>query len=249
VPIPIDELSLFFPCHNEAESLIPLVSEALSALPALAARYEVIIVDDGSTDETPTVAAKLVAAHPAVIRVVRHDVNRGYGAALRTGFATATMRTVAFTDGDCQFRVADLSLLLREAEESGAPVTVGYRVHRADPLVRRLYAGLYRVANRVWFSLQVKDVDCAMKVFDRAVLQDLFISSRGAFFSAELLIKLRAKGVRISEVGVPHFPRTAGSASGARPRVVVRAIRDFWLLRIALWLDRDAALRRGDPLR
>ncbi len=248
MPILIDELSLFFPCHNEEENLLPLMDEALASLSALATRYEVIIVDDGSTDGTAAVAASLVAAHPGIVRLVRHEVNRGYGGALRSGFAAATMRRVAFTDGDRQFRVADLALLLQVSRERNAPVTVGFRLRRADPLIRRVYAGVYRFANRFWFSLSVRDVDCAMKLFDRSVLVNVSVASNGAFFSAELLIKLRAVGVVVAEVGVPHFPRTAGSASGARLSVVLKAVRDFWSLRFALWRDRDAALHRGEPL-
>lgn len=248
MPILLDELSVFFPCHNEGENLTPLVDEALAALPALAARYEVIIVDDGSTDETAAVAARLVAAHPAHLRVVRHEVNRGYGAALRTGFASATMRRIAFTDGDRQFRLTDLAALTQLSAKSGARVSVGYRLRRADPLTRTIYARIYRIANRLFFSLNVRDVDCAMKLFDRSALQGISIESSGAFFSAELLIKLRANHVSIAEVGVPHFPRTAGSASGARLSVIATAVRDFWSLRIALWFNREAALRRGEPL-
>jgi glycosyltransferase involved in cell wall biosynthesis len=248
MPILIDELSLFFPCHNEEGNLLQLVDEALASLSVLAARYEVIIVDDGSTDGTAAVAAGLVAAHPGVVRLIQHQVNHGYGGALRSGFAAATMRHVAFTDGDRQFRVADLALLLQVSRERNAPVTVGFRLRRADPLIRRLYAGVYRIANRFWFSLNVRDVDCAMKLFDRSVLANISVASNGAFFSAELLIKLRAKGVAVAEVGVAHFPRTAGAASGARLSVVLKAVRDFWSLRFALWRDRDAALRRGEPL-
>jgi len=248
MPILIDELSLFFPCHNEEGNLLPLIDEAVASLSALATRYEVIIVDDGSTDGTAAIAASLVVAHPGVVRLVRHEVNRGYGGALRSGFAAATMRHVAFTDGDRQFRVADLALLLHVSRERSAPVTVGFRLRRADPLIRRVYAGVYRFANRFWFSLNVRDVDCAMKLFDRSVLTNVAVASNGAFFSAELLIKLRAAGVVVAEVGVPHFPRTAGSASGARLSVVLKAVRDFWSLRLALWRDRDAALRRGEPL-
>ncbi|MEI6270766.1 MAG: glycosyltransferase family 2 protein [Chloroflexota bacterium] len=248
MPILLDELSVFFPCHNEAENLEPLVDEALAALPTLAKRFEVIIVDDGSADDTRAVAARLTAAHPGVLRVVHHEVNRGYGAALRTGFSTATMRYIAFTDGDRQFRLTDLSALTQRSVESAARVTVGFRLRRADPLVRTLYAGVYRIANRIFFSLNVRDVDCAMKLFDRSALEDISLTSSGAFFSAELLIKLRAKGINIAEVGVPHFPRTAGSASGARLSVVATAVRDFWSLRVALWLNRDSALRRGEPL-
>ena len=104
---------------------------------------------------------------------------------------------------------------------------------------------MYRLANRFWFGLPVRDVDCAMKLFPRTALHGVAVASNGAFFSAELLIKLRARGVQMVEVGVPHFPRVAGSASGARPSVVFAAVRDFWSLRGALWFRRASALARG----
>ena len=189
-------LSLFFPCHNEADNLDALVREALEAAPALARAFELILVDDGSTDATATIAARLAAEHPGA-----------------------------------------------------ADVVVGYRLHRADPLVRRIYAAIYRLANRIWFGLAVRDVDCAAKLFRSDSLTGLCVASDGAFFSAEMLIKLRARGVSLVEVGVPHYPRTAGSPTGARIGVILRAVRDFWSLRFALWLDRRAALQGGRALR
>ena len=125
---------------------------------------------------------------------------------------------------------------------------VGFRIKRADPLVRTLYARAYRLANRIFFGLRVTDVDCACKLFRRAALEGLRVESGGAFFSAELLIKLQAAGRSVAEVGVPHYPRTAGSATGAKPRVVLRAVRDFWLLRLRMWANAGAALRRGRPI-
>ena len=249
--MPLDGLSLFFPCRNEAANLAALVAEALDALPALASRYEVILVDDGSTDDTPGVAARLVTAHPGVVRLVRHEHGRGYGGALRSGFAAARMEQIAFTDGDRQFRVADLAplaALLASGEGVRPDVVVGYRVDRADPFGRRLYARIYRFALRLFYNLQLRDVDCAAKIFRRDALMGIAVESSGAFFSAELMIKLRACNARVVEVGVPHYPRTAGAATGARPSVVLRAVRDFWRLRIALWVNKGAGLRRGAPL-
>ena len=260
-PMPLEELSLFFPCRNEAENLEALVADALAALPALATRYEVILVDDGSTDATPEIAARLVAESKGLVRLVRHDVGRGYGGALRSGFSAARLGVIAFTDGDRQFRVADLRPLIARLDaptpSQGAPsidtvgdvaAVVGFRIERADPLLRRIYAAIYRTALRLFFGLSLRDVDCAAKVFRRNALEGIALESRGAFFSAELMIKIRVRGVRIAEVGVPHYPRMAGAATGARPSVVLRAVRDFWKLRIALWVSRSAALRRGLPL-
>ncbi|MEO8272729.1 MAG: glycosyltransferase family 2 protein [Chloroflexota bacterium] len=240
-------LSYFFPAHNEAANLAGLVEEALATLPSLAERFEILIVDDGSKDATPALADELAAAHPEV-RAVHHPVNMGYGAALRTGFAAAQFDHLAFTDGDRQFKVADIGRLIARLQAGSADAVVGYRIQRADPLVRTVYARLYRLANRIFFGLRVRDVDCACKLFRRAALEGVSVESGGAFFSAELLIKLRARGRRIDEVGVPHYPRTAGSPTGAKPQVVFRAVRDFWALRLRLWAAPTRALGRGVPI-
>jgi glycosyltransferase involved in cell wall biosynthesis len=246
---PVDRLSYFFPAHNEEANLAALVAEALESLPALARVFEIVVVDDGSRDETPAIADRLAAEHPDLVRVVHHPTNLGYGVALRSGFRAARYDLVAFTDGDRQFKVADLGRLTARLTQGDDPdVVAGYRIKRADPLVRTIYARAYRLANRIFFGLRVRDVDCACKVFRRSSLVGLRVESGGAFFSAELLIKLRASGRTVVEVGVPHYPRTAGAATGARPRVVLRAVRDFWLLRLRLWANREGALRRGEPM-
>lgn len=242
-------LSWFFPAHNEEANLEGLVAEALEALPALAETFEIVIVNDGSRDSTGEMADALAATHPETVRAVHHPTNLGYGAALRSGFRAARYEHVAFTDGDRQFKVADVGRLIdRMAESDGPDVVVGYRIKRADPLVRTLYARAYRLANRIFFGLRVRDVDCACKLFRREALEGIGVESGGAFFSAELLIKLQAAGRTLAEVGVPHYPRTAGSPTGAKPSVVFRAVRDFWFLRLRMWANRERALRRGEPI-
>jgi glycosyltransferase involved in cell wall biosynthesis len=248
-PARLPALSYFFPAHNEEANLEALVDEALEALPVLAERFEIIAVNDGSRDGTAEIADRLAAAHPDVVRAVHHPTNLGYGAALRSGFRAARYDLVCFTDGDRQFRVADLArLTARLLAPDGPDVVAGYRIARADPPIRAIYARLYRLANRTWFGLRVRDVDCACKLFRRAALADLRVESGGAFFSAELLVKLRAAGRSVVEVGVPHHPRTAGSPTGARPSVIWRAVKDFWALRLRMWASRERALRRGEPV-
>jgi glycosyltransferase involved in cell wall biosynthesis len=251
----VEELSYFFPAYNEAENIEPLVGEALDVLPTLARRFEIIAIDDGSRDGTAELADRLAAQHPDLVRVVHHATNLGYGAALRSGFGSSRYGLVAFTDGDRQFRLADLGPLLRRAGEPRSAsdaalpdAVVGYRLRRADPAIRLAYARVYRVCLRLLFGLRVRDVDCACKLFRRDALNGVRLESGGAFLSAELLIKLRALGRTVVEVGVPHYPRTAGTASGANPRVVLRAVRDFWRLRLRLWARPAAALRRGEPV-
>ena len=249
----VPALSYFFPAHDEAENIEALVQEALAALGALADRYEIIAVDDGSTDGTAEIADRLAAEHPDVVRVVHHATNLGYGSAVRSGLAAARFPLICFTDGDRQFRVADVARLSARLDDSGPDgrgpdVVAGYRVRRADPTIRLAYARIYRASLRLFFGLRVRDPDCACKLFRREALRDVNVESGGAFLSAELLIKIGQRGGVITEQGVPHYPRTAGRASGANPRVVLRAVRDFWSLRLRLWADRDRALDQGQPI-
>ncbi len=156
---------------------------------------------------------------------------------------------VAFTDGDRQFKVADLGRLTERMSRTDAPdVVIGFRIKRADPVIRTIYAKSYRLANRLFFGLRATDVDCACKLFRREALAGIRVESGGAFLSAELLIKLRARGRSVVEVGVPHYPRTAGSPTGAKPQVIVRAVRDFWSLRLRLWASPKRALSRGEAV-
>jgi glycosyltransferase involved in cell wall biosynthesis len=248
-PVRVPRLSYFFPAHNEEANLEGLVDEALATLPAIAETFEIIAVNDGSKDRTAEIADRLAAAHPGIVRVVHHAVNRGYGGALRSGFEASRYELLAFTDGDRQFRVADLARLTERLAAPDHPdVVVGYRIKRADPLIRVLYARSYKLANRLFFGLRVRDVDCAAKLFRRAALEGIRVESGGAFFSAELLIRITSSGRTIAQVGIPHYPRTAGSPTGAKPSVIWRAVKDFWRLRIRLWMNRKAALGRGDPI-
>ena len=245
----VPHLSYFFPAHNEEANLEGLVLEALETLPRIADTFEIIAVNDGSKDRTREIADRLAAEHPGVVRAIHHERNRGYGGALRSGFEASRFDLLCFTDGDRQFRVADLArLTARMAEPDRPDVVAGYRIKRADPFIRIAYARTYKLANRIFFGLRVRDVDCACKLFTRASLDGVRVESSGAFFSAELLIKTRTVGRSIVEVGIPHYPRTAGSPTGAKPSVIGRAVTDFWALRLRLWANRERALRRGRPI-
>jgi len=228
-------LSFFFPVLDEEEHVRPLATRALEVLPALADVVEVIVVDDGSRDRTGAIADELAAAHPRV-RVVHHPSRRGYGGAVRSGIAAARHPFVFFTDGDRRFDPADLTLLLPALD--GADAVVGYRRKRSDPRRRLFVAWVYNGVIRVLFGLPVRDVDCAFKLFRREVFTRVpleRVRSNGAFFSAELLIRLHEAGVRVAQVGVPHHPRTWGAPKGASPLVILRAIRDVLALRLAMW--------------
>jgi glycosyltransferase involved in cell wall biosynthesis len=236
VPARLNGLSFFFPALNEEDNVAPIVEEALTVLPRFADDLEITVVDDGSSDRTGTIADELAAKDPRV-RVIHHGTRRGYGGAVRSGLVAATKPWVFFTDGDRQFALEDLGLLIAAADDADA--VVGYRIKRADPTRRLFVAWVYNRLIRLLFGGGWRDVDCAFKLFRRDVFARVpleRVRSNGAFFSPELLITLRRARVRVRQVGVRHFPRTAHEPKGASPRVIMRAIRDLIRLRARLWL-------------
>jgi glycosyltransferase involved in cell wall biosynthesis len=194
--------------------------------------YEIVIVDDGSTDGTSAIADDLAARHPHV-RVVHHDGNKGYGAALKSGFREATLEWVFYSDSDGQFDLSEIDRLLPHVDANDA--VLGHRLRRADHVVRRFNQGLWTALVRLLFRLDVRDVDCAFKLIRRRELERIGpLVSEGAVVSTELLVKLRRAGARMVQVGVSHRPRTAGRPSGNDPRVIARALRELVALRRVL---------------
>jgi glycosyltransferase involved in cell wall biosynthesis len=223
-------ISLFFPMYNEEANVERSVLAAVEALSKVAGDFEVIVVDDGSRDRTAAVAERLRAAEPRV-RLVRHPANQGYGAAVRSGIAAARFPLVFFTDGDNQFDLRELPRVVEAIE--GADVVAGYRQVRRDPWHRRLNAALFNGVVRRLFAVPVRDVNCAFKLFRREVLEGLALTSRGALINVEILTRARRRGARVREVGVTHYPRLAGSQTGARPKVVLRAFVEL----VRLWRE------------
>jgi glycosyltransferase involved in cell wall biosynthesis len=240
---PRPRLTFFFPAFNEQENVERTVELALAEVgPLVDGSLEVLIVDDGSSDRTPELADALAAADPRVR--VRHQPNRGYGGALKAGFANARGELICFSDGDLQFDLTEMSRLLDRLTDAGRRVdgVIGYRIKRRDPFHRIFIAKTYNAIVSVAFGLRVRDIDCAMKLFRREVFDGLRLDSDGPFLSAELLIKLRARGVRMAQVGVNHYPRAAGTNTGASFTKILRTFRDLALLRWALWTRRDEVL-------
>ncbi|HEV1998846.1 MAG TPA: glycosyltransferase family 2 protein [Candidatus Dormibacteraeota bacterium] len=221
-------LSFFFPAYNEEGNLTPMVDAALRVLPALVQEHEIIIVDDGSGDGTQAEGKRLAEIHPTVM-YVRHQVNRGYGEAIRTGLQNSTLEAVAYTDGDQQFDLAELSRLLDQFAD--ADVVAGYRIKRADPVHRRFIAWTYNRVLRAAFGIKVRDVDCAFKLIRRETIDAVHPDSGGAFFSAEFLLRAHNQGYRVVEVGVTHLPRTVGKPKGATPRVILRTFAEMYRLK------------------
>lgn len=236
-------LTFFFPAFNEEENVEQTVERALAEIGPLVDSMEVLVIDDGSTDRTPQLADALAAADPRV-RVV-HQANRGYGGALQAGFGNAHGELIGFSDGDLQFDLREMSRLLDRLADASRPVdgVIGYRIKRRDPVHRLFIAKTYNTIVSVLFGLRVRDIDCAMKLFRREVFLGLPLTSEGPFLSAELLIKLRARGTRLAQVGVTHYPRAAGTNTGASFGKILRTFGDLFRLRLALWTRRDAVLR------
>jgi glycosyltransferase involved in cell wall biosynthesis len=219
-------LSIFFPAYNEEENIAATIKTATRVAeesPYIAA-YEIIIVDDGSKDRTAAFARELSNVNPSV-RVISHEINKGYGAALKTGLDAARMDYIFFTDADLQFDIVELQNLLVHIPDYD--VVVGYRAPRQDPWMRLLNARGWNMLNRLLFGLHIRDIDCAFKIFKRSLIQNLELKSEGAMINAEILIKLKREGVAIKEAPVSHLPRRAGSPTGAKPSVIFRALREM----------------------
>jgi glycosyltransferase involved in cell wall biosynthesis len=236
----VPSLSVVLPAYNEEENLPKTVTAVVDTVQGLVTDYEIIVVDDGSRDRTAEVARELAERYPAV-RLVPHKVNRGYGAALATGFAAATKDLVFFTDSDNQFDMREISKLMAHIGEYD--MVIGYRAPRVDPFMRKLNAFGWKMLVNVLFGYTARDVDCAFKLFRRDVLDNIKIESGGATFSTELLVRARRKGYRVKEVPVKHLPRLAGSPTGARPHVIARAFRELIKFRRKLSEEEKAAAR------
>ncbi|HEV3098001.1 MAG TPA: glycosyltransferase family 2 protein [Candidatus Dormibacteraeota bacterium] len=225
---PSMDVSAVMPAFNEQANLEQSVGRTADALAAHARTFEIIVVDDGSRDDTPALLERLKATHPN-LRVVRHPVNRGYGAAVRSGFDAARLPWVFLMDADNQFDPDEVALLLARAAE--ADIVAGYRRHRRDPLPRRLNAWAFFTLVRLLFGRLVRDVNCAFKLIRRDLLAQMDLRAEGALINTELLVLARQLHARVVEVPVHHYPRRSGKQTGANLRVVLRAFAELFAFR------------------
>jgi dolichol-phosphate mannosyltransferase len=225
-------LSLVIPAYNEEAGICQAIEEAAAALAQLADRFEIIVVDDGSTDDTARIVSHAAEGLPQV-RLLRHPENRGYSAALRTGFEAARYERVAFTDADCQFDLTDLARLLPHTDQY--PAVVGYRVDRQDPWRRRFLSRGYNLLARFLLGTRVRDCDCALKVFRKEALSNLLPETEGFFVNTEMLARARQLDYGVAEVGVRHRPRLRGSSKVSLrdiPRTLATFL-PFWWTQVA----------------
>ena len=220
-------ISVFFPCYNERDNITRTVEQALAVMEKLNADFEVIIVDDGSSDATGQIADE-IAGKDSRVKVVHHATNLGYGAALQSGFKAATRKMVFYTDGDGQFDINELPLLLPLMEQYD--IVSCYRLNRQDPLIRRINGWCWTKLVCLLFGMKIRDIDCAFKLYKREIFDDFEFFSTGALIDAEILARAIRRGYRVTQRGVHHYPRKAGTQTGADLQVIFRAFKELFRL-------------------
>lgn len=234
-------ITVAMPAFNEAENIPAMIQDVVTVMEPLGRDYEVIVVNDGSRDNTSAVVHSLEGQYPR-LRLVEHPQNQGYGAAVFTGLTSASKELVFFTDADRQFDLAEITKLLDHIEQYD--LVVGYRAPRRDPLMRRLNGWGWSRLVRVLFGYTARDIDCAFKMMQRHVVEHLRdqVQSRGATFSAEFLVRAKHAGFTIAEVAIKgHRPRVAGSPTGAKPAVIIRAFKELLRFRTTLAQEEQMA--------
>jgi glycosyltransferase involved in cell wall biosynthesis len=226
MPVP-GGISAVLPAYNEVAVIADIVRRTHAALRALdVGDYEVIVVDDGSRDGTGDVVRALAEELPNTV-LVTHERNRGYGAALKSGFAAASREAIFLMDSDGQFDPADLRRLLPHYHPRA--LVAGIRARRSDPWIRRANHAAFFAVVRLLLGTSLRDVNCAFKLFPRSLTVGL--AAEGAMISTELALRARDLGFAVVQVPVPHYPRTTGTPTGANWRVVARAFAELWRLR------------------
>lgn len=227
----IKELSVFLPTYNEGANLAKTVENVTKNADRVAAKWELLIVNDGSKDDTLAVANKF-AAKDKHIRVINHEANRGYGAALKSGLYGAKYDWISFIDSDGQFDFSEIDLLIKTQEKTGADLVIGYyRKRRVSP-IRKLNTLAWQIVVFFLFGLRVRDIDCGFKLISKKVIDKIekLESERGAFISSEFLIKAEKHNFKIIEIPVTHYPRRQGEGTGAKLNVIIKSFTDLFRL-------------------
>lgn len=217
-------MTVFFPCYNEEANVERVTRSAVQACERLFDDYEVLIVNDGSRDRTGEIAERLARENPRV-RVVHNSPNRGYGGALARGFREASKPLIFYTDGDGQFDFEEIERVLPLLETHD--IVSCYRLDRRDPWRRKMNAALWGVLVNALLRIGLRDVDCAFKIYPKAFIDRIELRSTGALIDTEMLAKAQRLGYAIGQMGVHHYPRTAGTQTGAKLSVILRALREL----------------------
>ncbi len=249
-------ISVFFPAYNDAPSLPGLIENTFKTLNALDVDCEVIVVNDGSQDETPRVLAQLQGIWGPRLKIVTHPENRGYGGALRSGFANAARELIFYTDGDGQYDVRELPLLLEKLTPEIGLVN-GYKSRRQDPWHRILIGAIYNRLARLLFRIRIRDIDCDFRLIRRSLVEDLRLESTSGTICVELVRKIEASGCGVAEVPVSHLPRLYGRSQFFRWKSLLTTFRQlcglYWrlvlrpVLGVAPNLAHEHSVHRSSP--
>jgi glycosyltransferase involved in cell wall biosynthesis len=237
-------LSVFFPAYNDSGTIASLVITALQAARRLTSDFEIIIVNDGSADSTAVIADELARTYPEV-RVVHHAWNRGYGGALRSGFAAATRELIFYTDGDAQYDPAEMALLWQAFDER-VDLVNGYKISRSDPLHRVVMGRIYHHAVKLLFGLKVRDVDCDFRLLRRSIFSSVTLEKNSGVICLEMMKKIQDAGFRIAEVPVHHYHRAYGRSQFFNFSRLARTAIDVARLWFVLVVRREH-VRRSSP--
>jgi len=230
------KLSVFYPMWNEEDYIERAIRFGKRACEDLVANgdiadYEVIIIDDKSTDRTPEIADAMAAADPH-IRVIHHDRNRKLGGSMKTGFAAATGDLVLYTDADLPFDMAELPRAVRLLREYEVDIISAYRFDRTgEGSLRAVYTWVYNGLIKALFGVKVRDINFAFKLCRRRIFEHVELKSEGSFIDAELIIRSTRLGYEIMQMGVDYFPRTRGVSTLSSPGVIVKILKEMWSLR------------------
>ena len=237
-------ISLVLPALNEADNIASTVEDCTQTLERVAGDYEIIVVDNDSTDATADIVRQIQSENGRVKLI--HQPIRGYGSAIWTGLKAAKMEIVGWRDSDTQYRTTDIVPMLKALESYD--VVVGHRIKRQDPSHRLLFALLWNLLNRTLFGFVAHDMDCGCKIFRREVVDTLDIKATGAVFNIEFLVQAKRAGFRVGEVSISHLPRHAGENTGGSLAVILRAMREVLRLRLRL-LREHRPSRKPRPTR
>lgn len=232
----LSQLSVFFPCYNEENNIQKTVDTAIPIIKKITNTWQVILINDGSKDNTLKVLNSLKKQYGSNIDVINHPQNRGYGAALKSGLYNSKYNWICFTDSDGQFDFKDIYLLIDKQAKTSSDLTIGFYLGRKVPFYRKWGSTLWQLAVFSLFGLKVRDIDCGFKLIKKEVVDNIekLEAERGPFISSELLIKAKNKGYKIVEVGVHHFRRMEGEATGAKLNVVLAGFKDLISLKSKL---------------
>ncbi len=219
-------LSIFFPAFNDAQSLPDLIKRAHDAAYEVTKRFEVIVINDGSTDTTAQVLKALMENYPTTLRAVTHTTNRGYGQALRSGFRTSRYKWVFYTDGDGQYDPLELTQLVHQLT-AATDVVNGYKIKRSDAWIRTVIGSIYNWWLHQQYPLPIRDIDCDFRLIRRSMLQKIHLTSTSGTICLELITKLSLAGARFAEVPIHHYPRRFGRSQFFRPRHLLSTLKEM----------------------